>query len=77
MMRQREKMVAYNLLVGGTETAGLGHSANCRGALHTHLFACCNLEIFLPSHLERRSFRIFLSLLLPTFEHKVLKRWDG
>ena len=28
-----QQIVAYNLLVGGTETAGLGHGANCRGAL--------------------------------------------
>ena len=31
-------MVAYNLFVGGTETAGLGNSANSRGALSTHFF---------------------------------------
>jgi hypothetical protein len=27
-----------NLLVGGTETAGLGHGANCRGALERRSF---------------------------------------
>ena len=41
-----EKIVAYNLLVGGTEPAGLGHGANCRGALSAFSLPC-NLEIFL------------------------------